>query len=65
MTFLPPLPPNLSAKEGRSNLRANFLLLGVLEGSAASLTMGAILSLVDDDGDGDSDNSYRMEGGGE
>ena len=65
MTFLPPLPPNLSAKGGGSNLRANFLLLGVPEGSAASLTMGAILSLVDDDGDGDSDNSYRMEGGGE
>ena len=48
--MVPPLlPPNLSAKEGRDHLRVLLSMLHVPEGRAVSLTLGDLLSLMDDE----------------
>ena len=52
----------MSVERGGAHLRAMSALLHVPEGRSASLTLGAFLSLADDDGDGDGDNG-RIRGG--
>ena len=54
MELVPPLlPPALLTKGERSHLRDTLSLLQVPEGSSASLSLGALLSLEDDDEDSD------------
>ena len=54
------LLPTLSAKGVRAQLRVTLSLLRVLEGRAASLTLGALLSLADNDGN---INNSNVKGG--
>ena len=51
VTVPPPLPAPCRPRGGRYHLRATSLLLRVPEGRAASLTLEALLSLADDNGD--------------
>lgn len=63
MMIPPPLPPDLSAKEGRSHLRTTLSLMYVQEGRSESLTLGSLLSLTDDDCDVYGENGCGKNGG--
>ena len=65
MTIPPPLPPDLSAKDRRAHLQATLFLMFIPKGRSASLTLGSILSLEDDDCDVYGDNGCGKNGGGE
>ena len=59
----PSMPPALSTEGVRYHLRETLLLLSIPEGSAESLILGDILSMVDDNGNGNIVRG-RGEGGG-
>ena len=65
MMIPPPLPTDLSAKEGRAHLRVMLPLMHVPEGRTVSLTLGYLLSLADDHCDVYIDNGRGKNGGGE
>ena len=48
----PPLPPSLLDERDRDHLMETLLLLRVPEGRAAYLTLGDLLSLEEDNGNG-------------
>ena len=57
-----PLPPSLSYEGGRHHLIATSLMLRVSEGRAASITLGGLLSLYDNNGNR---NNSHLKGGGD